>query len=146
MKNVLLLRHQLDINSKKIVRIRKGKGRFRLTLSWRRPISYRNQSIDLWSKSMDWFLYDISLRHERVKPWFSRRLSEGALTSFYSCLCSCQVLCPISIHIFKKTGWKIVLYLFSFLLLDWKNSQDKLTTSPKNYVIVKLYRKCYNSN
>ena len=28
---------------------------------------YRNQSIDLPSKSMDWFLYDIGLRHERVK-------------------------------------------------------------------------------
>ena len=38
-----------------------------LTLSWQRPISYRNQSIDLRSKSMDWFLYDIGLRHERVK-------------------------------------------------------------------------------
>ena len=38
-----------------------------LTLSWWRPISYRNQSIDLWSKSMDWFLYDNSLRHESVK-------------------------------------------------------------------------------
>ena len=34
-----------------------------LTLSWRRPLSYRNQSIDL-SKSMDWFLYDRNLRHE----------------------------------------------------------------------------------
>ena len=30
-----------------------------LTLSWRRPLSYRNQS-------MDWFLYDNGLRHERV--------------------------------------------------------------------------------
>ena len=38
-----------------------------LTLSWRRPLSYRNQSIDLQSKSMDWFLYDNGLRHERVK-------------------------------------------------------------------------------
>ena len=38
-----------------------------LTLSWRRPLSYRNQSIDLQSKSMDWFLYDNDLRHERVK-------------------------------------------------------------------------------
>ena len=37
-----------------------------LTLSWRRPISYRKQSTDLLRKSMDWFLYDISLRHERV--------------------------------------------------------------------------------
>ena len=38
-----------------------------LTLSWRRPLSYRKQSIDLRSKSMNWFLYDNSLRHERVK-------------------------------------------------------------------------------
>ena len=38
-----------------------------LILSWRRPISYRNQSIDLLCKSMDWFLYDIGLRYERVK-------------------------------------------------------------------------------
>ena len=28
---------------------------------------YRNQSIDLQSKSMDWFLYDNGLRRERVK-------------------------------------------------------------------------------
>ena len=45
-----------------------------LTLSWRGPLSYRNQSIDLQSKSidllcksMDWFLYDNGIRHERVK-------------------------------------------------------------------------------
>ena len=38
-----------------------------LTLSWRRPLSYRNQSNDLHSKSVDWFLYDSGLRHERVK-------------------------------------------------------------------------------
>ena len=38
-----------------------------LTLSWRRPLSYRNQSIDLLRKSMDWFLHDNGPRHERVK-------------------------------------------------------------------------------
>ena len=38
-----------------------------LTLSWRRPLSYRNQSIYLFCKSIDWFLYDNGLRHERVK-------------------------------------------------------------------------------
>ena len=27
---------------------------------------YRNQSIDLQNKLMDWFLYDKILRHERV--------------------------------------------------------------------------------
>ena len=29
-------------------------------------IIYRNQSINLLCKSMDWFLYDRNLRHERV--------------------------------------------------------------------------------
>ena len=41
-----------------------------LTLSQRRPISYRNQIIDLQSKSMDWFLYDIGLRYERFNYVF----------------------------------------------------------------------------
>ena len=39
-----------------------------LTLSWRGRLSYRNQSIDLQGKSVDWFLYDNGLRHERVNP------------------------------------------------------------------------------
>ena len=38
-----------------------------LSLSWRRSLSYRNQSIDLLCKSMDWFLYNRDLHHERVK-------------------------------------------------------------------------------
>ena len=37
-----------------------------LTLSWWRCLSYRNQSIYLLWKSIDWFLYDRDLRHERV--------------------------------------------------------------------------------
>ena len=41
----------------------------RLALSKRRPLSYRNQSIDLRSKSMDWFLYN-GLRLERVKYYY----------------------------------------------------------------------------
>ena len=41
-----------------------------ITLSWRRSLSYRNQFIDLQNKSMDWFLYDKDLRHERVKGYF----------------------------------------------------------------------------
>ena len=38
-----------------------------ITLSWRRPLSCRNQSIYLLRKSMDWFLYDNGRLHERVK-------------------------------------------------------------------------------
>ena len=41
--------------------------KFLWTLSWRRPLSYRNQSIDLLRKSMDLFLYDNGLHNERVK-------------------------------------------------------------------------------
>ena len=35
---------------------------------------YRNQSIGLLSKSVDWFLYDRDLRHERVK-WKNSEVS-----------------------------------------------------------------------
>ena len=52
-----------------------------LTLSWRRPLSYRSQSIDLLRKLMDWFLYDTGIRHERVKSWW--RLSVFSLISLF---------------------------------------------------------------
>ena len=42
------------------------------------PLSYRNQSIDLLCKSVDWFLYDNGLRHERVK----RNISPAPLHLF----------------------------------------------------------------
>ena len=35
-----------------------------LTLSWYKSLSYRNQSTDFQSKSIDWLLYDTDLRHE----------------------------------------------------------------------------------
>ena len=38
-----------------------------LTLSWRRSLSYWNQSIDLQSKSMNCFQYDRDICHESVK-------------------------------------------------------------------------------
>ena len=36
------------------------------------PLSYRNQSIDLLCKSMDWFMYDNCSRHEKVKCYIKR--------------------------------------------------------------------------
>ena len=55
-----------------------------LTFSWRRSLSYRNQSIDLLCKSMEWFLYDRYLRHERVKQPFSSKISKKYLKSLFS--------------------------------------------------------------
>ena len=43
-----------------------------LNLSWWRSVSYRTQSIDLQSKSMDWFLCDREFSHERVKTLSSK--------------------------------------------------------------------------
>ena len=60
-----------------------------LTLSWWRPLSYRNQSIDLQSKSMDWFLYDNGLRHERVKIKI-RWVNESFPTSTIKTITICQ--------------------------------------------------------
>ena len=51
-----------------------------LTLSRRKSLSYRNQLIDLLCESMDWFLYDRDLRHEKVKRLFIMNAS----TSTYS--------------------------------------------------------------
>ena len=61
-----------------------------LTLWWQRSLSYRNQSIDLLSKSMDWFLYDRDLRHERVSRYFGKitqwlLLSNGSARVFWWC-------------------------------------------------------------
>ena len=39
---------------------------YALTLSLLRSLSYRNQSINLQRKSMDWFVYDRDHCHERV--------------------------------------------------------------------------------
>ena len=50
-----------------------------LTLSRRRQLSYRNQSIDLRSKSMDWFLYDNGLRLERVLKFVSMACNDKLL-------------------------------------------------------------------
>ena len=54
-----------------------------LTLLWTRSLSYGNQSIDLQSKSMDWFLHDRDLRHERVKVIYTKILmiSEKVFTT-----------------------------------------------------------------
>ena len=38
-----------------------------LTILWRRSLSHRSQSIDMLSKSNDWFLYGRDFHHERVK-------------------------------------------------------------------------------
>ena len=75
-----------------------------LTLSWRRPLSYRNQPIDLQRKSMDWFLYDNGLRHERGNDqrilqwdWTRRATGHNQL--------KCYLSSTISIHKIQEISW-----------------------------------------
>ena len=60
---------------------------FFLTLSWRWQLSYRNQSIDLLCKSMDWFLYDSELRQERVNN--THCMKSVQIRSFFWSVFSC---------------------------------------------------------
>ena len=94
-----------------------------LTLSWRRPLSYRNQSIDLFSKSMDWFLYVNGLCLERVK-FETTRLSklqrsfmmEPILTLFWYILILKQTFLILPLYWSKL---KKVPLLSSSLFLRW---------------------------
>ena len=52
-----------------------------LTLSWWRPLSYGNQS---------WFLYDIGLRHERVKKGWNAKRTVAAKKRNNSLLSICK--------------------------------------------------------
>ena len=52
-----------------------------LTLSWRRSLSSRNQSIGLLCKSMDWFPYDNDHHHQRVKHLLVR---ENLIDRFFT--------------------------------------------------------------
>ena len=54
-----------------------------LTLSRRKPLSYRNHSIDLQSKSVDWFLCYNGLRHERVNH-LNQQEKNKALVSLFN--------------------------------------------------------------
>ena len=53
-------------------------------------VSYRNQSIDLLCKSMDWFLYDNGLCLEQVSGWkgllFSQKAYFRCAKVYYVCL------------------------------------------------------------
>ena len=51
-----------------------------LTLSWRRSLSYRNQSTDFLGKSIDWFLYNKDPRYERVN-WMQ---ADGSLLTHWT--------------------------------------------------------------
>ena len=75
---------------------------FSLTLSWRRPLPAH------WlCKSMDWFLYDSSLHHERVKYWI------------IAWNCSVIMLTFIGFLFFSKSFGELFKLIFSEINCFW---------------------------
>ena len=72
---------------------------FGSTLLQRRFLLYRNQSIELQSKSIDWFLYERGLRNERVT---SSTTTRGIPTILYVPLVSLGLVRNIIKIIYKK--------------------------------------------
>ena len=72
-----------------------------LTLSLRKSQSNRKQFIDLLFNSMDWFLYDRDLSHERVKP-----------TSVFE---SCYLWTLYLVCLVVEKWFMMLFYLFNYL-------------------------------
>ena len=84
-----------------------------LTLSWKRLLSYRNHSIDLQSKLMDWFLYDRGLQHKELKvilkviwllgkfTWASINLKNYSALKCQSTWCALYLRILVATHILK---------------------------------------------
>ena len=94
------------------------KGFSNLTLSWRRSLSYRNQSIYLLHKSVHWFLYGNSLRHERVKSKLEKMFVQYSASGR-----------PVS----KFTFWLNWPLLFTNLTFNLKIFEDFLSHLHGNY-------------
>ena len=91
-----------------------------LTLSWPRPISYRNQSSDLQSKSMDWFLYDNDFRYERVKNLIRRTKNIFILCILhYNKLAVCLMFSEIRYSYRKRT-----IIIATYFFQAWTNSHS----------------------
>ena len=87
-----------------------------LTLSRRRSLSYRNQTIELQWNSMDWFLYAKDHRHKKVKcpqQYFHFQTSQMK-------------------NILKQIKWKTKLKVFTkhWTLKWWQQSNMNLMKLP----------------
>ena len=66
-----------------------------LTLLWWRSLSHRNKSINLLCKSMDWFLHDRDICHERINS------SMSSTSSVLKTVNTCFIL---------KINWQIFIW------------------------------------
>ena len=101
-----------------------------LILSWRRLLSYRNQSIDLESNGLDWFLYNRDIRHERVK------------------LCAKYWHCMKSVHIWSYSGPHFPTYglnkerYFVVMLIGYGQEHENVAIVNRFWCSHPIFRAC----
>ena len=99
-----------------------------LTLSSRRSLLYRSQSIDLLCKSIDWFLYDKDLRHEWVQE----------VVVVLSIFCGTTILQNIC-HVFPGLNWKKKIKNKNKSRNCWRYNVHNLQGSRLSLVLLKYY-------
>ena len=106
-----------------------------LTLSWRRFLSCRNQSIDLLWKSVDWFVYDGDLSRNRVNPVdtdvVTTLLQRRYPTSPYSCNGNVRQRCKNDVvaTFHKETSLWDVATTSCFCNVIWRFQRNYMITS-----------------
>ena len=82
------------------------------TLSWRRALSYRNQSFNFQNKSMDWFLFDRNLRPVIILTilkfywcWNQSNTFQKIWMNSYNCW---------SLSFFLQNCWKVIFFQITF--------------------------------
>ena len=82
------------------------------TFSWRRSLSYRNQSFDFQNKSMDWFLFDRNLRPVIILTifkfywcWNQSNTFQKIWMNSYNCW---------SLSFFLQNCWKVIFFQITF--------------------------------
>ena len=99
----------------------------RLTLSWRRPLSYRKPVRWFASKSMGWFLYDNGLRHESVKV-ISEVYLEPCQTSMIQIFCE-NTLVLKAVNYFAK----------SFFIDVWETLSTPLKSARTSNAVTRTF-------
>ena len=131
-----------------------------VTLSWWRSLSCRNQSIDLQSKSIDWFLYYRDLRHERVTYSVETRYSLRIIPryfTFFDIVASCPLIrkCKCLLIVFFLGRKRIIaallvfrLIFFLFATISKSFKAKSLFTNLLIFLMIYLYREdlCHHQN
>ena len=103
---------------------------------------YRNQSIDLPRKSMDWFLYDIGLHHERVKLLQASFPDKVSFRSSNYVICDCYR--SIILKWFDELLMKcevVNLAMWNIIMVGWglRNNLEAIAKCSRTTVIDLLF-------